>query len=150
MFTSARRKAMLSLTNLGSSYASATIYLAGLLFICSWSSPQHVSYLLSSLSPWQNYMHVHYIYIYIYTHTLYIYIYTHTYTHIQYYMCCPGGGSGKEPNCQCRRYGFNPWVWKIPWKREWLSTPVILPGKSHGQTSQMGYSPQGHKESEYI
>ena len=32
----------------------------------------------------------------------------------------PGGISGKEPTCQCRRckrYGFNPWVGKIPWRR---------------------------------
>ena len=25
---------------------------------------------------------------------------------------------------QCRRPGFNPWVGKIPWRREWLPTPV--------------------------
>ena len=30
----------------------------------------------------------------------------------------------------CRRPGFNPWVGKIPWRREWQSTPVFLPGKS--------------------
>ena len=32
----------------------------------------------------------------------------------------PGGASSKEPSCQCRRhkrYGVNPWVWKIPWRR---------------------------------
>ena len=32
----------------------------------------------------------------------------------------PGGTSGKEPACQCRRYkrhGFNLWVGKIPWRR---------------------------------
>ena len=28
---------------------------------------------------------------------------------------------------------FNPWVRKIPWGRKWQSTPVFLPGKSHGQ-----------------
>ena len=22
--------------------------------------------------------------------------------------------SGKESTCQCRRHGFNPWVWNIP------------------------------------
>ena len=27
-------------------------------------------------------------------------------------------------------------------------TPVFLPGKSHGQRSPEGYSPQGHKESD--
>ena len=47
---------------------------------------------------------------------------------------------------QCRRPGFNPWVWKIPWRRERLSTPVFLPGESHGQKSLAGYSPWGYKE----
>ena len=27
-------------------------------------------------------------------------------------------------------------------------TPVLLPGKSHGRRSLVGYSPQGHKESD--
>ena len=30
-------------------------------------------------------------------------------------------------NLQCSRPGFNPWVRKIPWRREWLSTLVFLP-----------------------
>ena len=41
---------------------------------------------------------------------------------------------------QCRRPGFNPWVRKIPWRREWLLTPVFFPGESHGQRSLVGYS----------
>ena len=28
---------------------------------------------------------------------------------------------------QCRRPRFDPWVGKIPWRREWLPTPVFLP-----------------------
>ena len=44
--------------------------------------------------------------------------------------------------------GFDPWVRKIPWKREWLPTPKFLPGKSHGQRSLVGYSPWGCKESD--
>ena len=30
--------------------------------------------------------------------------------------------SGKEPVCQyrrCKKCGFDPWVWKIPWRRAW-------------------------------
>ena len=53
----------------------------------------------------------------------------------------PGGTSGKEPACQCRRHKrckFNPWVGKIPWRRAWQPTPVFLPGKSHGQRSLVG------------
>ena len=49
---------------------------------------------------------------------------------------------------QCGRPGFNPWVGKISWRREWLPTPVFLPGKSHGQRSPVDYSPRGCKESD--
>ena len=61
----------------------------------------------------------------------------------------PGGPTGKEPACQCRRCKrcrFDPWVGKIPWKRAWLPTPVFLPGESHGQRDLVGYSPWGLKE----
>ena len=50
----------------------------------------------------------------------------------------PDGTSGKEPACQCRRrkrFGFHPWVGKIPWRRARQPTPVFLPGESHGQRS---------------
>ena len=40
----------------------------------------------------------------------------------------------------CGRPGFNPWVRKIPWRRKWQPTPVLLPGKSHGWRSLVGYS----------
>ena len=56
----------------------------------------------------------------------------------------PGGASGKELTCQCRRHErhrFDPWVWKIPWRRAWQLTPVFLPGESQGQKSLGGYSP---------
>ena len=63
----------------------------------------------------------------------------------------PGGSRGKEPICQCRRHrshGFNPSVRKIPWRRKWHPTPVLLPEKSHGRRSLVGYSPWGRKESD--
>ena len=41
---------------------------------------------------------------------------------------------------QCRRPGFDPWVGKIPWRRDWLLTPVSLPAESHRQRSLAGYS----------
>ena len=44
-----------------------------------------------------------------------------------------------------RRWRFNPWVRKIPWRRKWQPTPVFLPGKSHGQRSLAGYSPWGRQ-----
>ena len=49
---------------------------------------------------------------------------------------------------QCRRRTFSPWVGKTPWRRDWQSTPVFLPGESHGQRSLGGYSPWGLKESD--
>ena len=39
-------------------------------------------------------------------------------------------------------------VGKISWRRKWQPTLVLLPGKSHGQRSLVGYSPWGHKESD--
>ena len=42
---------------------------------------------------------------------------------------------------QCRRPGFDPWVGKIPWRRERLPTPIFWPGEFQGL-----YSPWGHKE----
>ena len=46
------------------------------------------------------------------------------------------------------RPGFNPWVGKIPWRREWQPTPAFLPGKRHGRRNLEGYSPGGRKESD--
>ena len=42
---------------------------------------------------------------------------------------------------QCRRPGFNSWIRKIPWRREWQPTPVFFPGESNEQRSLVGYSP---------
>ena len=72
----------------------------------------------------------------------------------QYAIVCiqwgfPGGASGKEPTCQCRRHrrcGFDPWVGKIPWSGAWQPILVFLPGESHGQRSLVGYRPQSRKE----
>ena len=49
---------------------------------------------------------------------------------------------------QCRRLELDPWVWKIPWRRKWYPTPVLLPRKSHGRRSLVGCSPWGHEESD--
>ena len=56
----------------------------------------------------------------------------------------PGGPSGKEPTCQCRRCkrcGFDPWVGMIPWRRAWQPNLVFLPREYHGQRSLDGYNP---------
>ena len=52
----------------------------------------------------------------------------------------PGGSDSKSVCLQCGRPGFNPWVGKIPWRRKWQPTPVLLPGKSHGRRSLVSYS----------
>ena len=36
----------------------------------------------------------------------------------------------------------------ICWRRKWQRTPVFLPGKPYKQRSLVGYSPQGHNESD--
>ena len=38
------------------------------------------------------------------------------------------------------------WVGKIPWRREWLPTPVFLPGGFQRQSRLVAYSPWGHRE----
>ena len=55
-------------------------------------------------------------------------------------MGFPGGSDSKESACNTGDLG---WVGKIPWRREWLPTPVILPGEFHEQRSLVGYSPWG-------
>ena len=45
---------------------------------------------------------------------------------------------------------FNPWVGKMPWRREWLPIPVFLPGEFQGQRRLVGYNPWGHKELDTI
>ena len=40
----------------------------------------------------------------------------------------PGGTSGKEPTCRCRRHKrhrVNPWIRKIPWRRAWQPTRFL-------------------------
>jgi len=39
-----------------------------------------------------------------------------------------------------RDYGFNPWVGKSPWRRQWQPTPVFLSEESHEGRSLVGYS----------
>ena len=39
-------------------------------------------------------------------------------------------------------------TWCVSWRRQWHPTPVLLPGKSHGQRSLVGCSSLGSKESD--
>ena len=57
----------------------------------------------------------------------------------------------ENPSCsardclQCKRFWFNPWDGKVPWRRKWQPAAVFLPGKSHGQRSQADSCPWGLK-----
>jgi len=42
----------------------------------------------------------------------------------------------KRIRLQCGRPRFDPWVEKIPWRREWQPSPVFLPGEFHEQRLQ--------------
>jgi len=56
----------------------------------------------------------------------------------------PGGASGKESACQCRRLGktqVRSLSWEDPLEEDMQPTPVFLPGESHGQRTLVGYSP---------
>ena len=59
----------------------------------------------------------------------------------------PGGPVANTLRSQCKPAPrFDPWVRKIPWRREWLPTPVFLSGEFHGQRSLVGYSWWDHTE----
>ena len=54
---------------------------------------------------------------------------------------------GKESACNGRRPSSIPLSGRSP-AEKWQPTAVFLPGKSHGQRSQVGQSAWGHKESD--
>ena len=61
-----------------------------------------------------------------------LFIYSHSRNTLSLYFHFPGGSDGKSTCLQCRRPRFDPLVGKIPWRRKWQPTPVLLPGKFHG------------------
>ena len=63
----------------------------------------------------------------------------------------PGGVSGKERACQCRKHKrrrLHRWSERCPWRRAWPPSPVFLPGESHAQRSTEGWNPQGNTGSD--
>ena len=58
----------------------------------------------------------------------------------------PGDSVVKKSACNARDLAFDPWVGKIPWKREWLATLASFPGESQEQRNLKSYSPWGCKE----
>ena len=76
---------------------------------------------------------------------------THFYKSVKTVSGFPGGSVVKNPPSNAGDTGdardtFDPWVLKIPWRRKWQPTPVLLPGKFRGQRSLVGYSTWGRKE----
>ena len=57
----------------------------------------------------------------------------------------PGGSDGKESACNAGDPGLTPGSQRFPCRREWLPTPVLLPGEFHRQRSLVGYSPWGQE-----
>ena len=97
--------------------------------------------------------------IYVYTHThihiclcafmcmcvcIYMCVCVYIYTHIMN-MGFPGGSDGKESTCSIGTTS-SPWVRKIPWRREWQPTPLLLLGEADEQKSLVGYRPWGRIE----
>ena len=60
----------------------------------------------------------------------------------------PGGSDGKASAYNLGDPGLIPGSGMIPWRRKWQPTPILLPGKSCGRRSLVGYSPWGPKESD--
>ena len=61
------------------------------------------------------------------------------------YLYFPGGSDGKEFACNAVDISF---ISGIPWGRAREPTAVYLPRESHGQTSLVGYSHWGCKQSD--
>ena len=55
------------------------------------------------------------------------------------------GSDNTESSCNAG-HGFDPWVGKIPWRREESPTPVFLPREFHGLKSLAGCSSWDHGE----
>ena len=57
-------------------------------------------------------------------------------------------GQQQRIHLPSRKHRLNPWVRKIPLRREWQTTPVFLPSEFHEQKDLASYSPWGRKESD--
>ena len=55
---------------------------------------------------------------------------------------------GQEISTSCDRIEIYKAIFSFTQRRQWHPTPVLLPGKSHGQRSLVGCSPWGRWESD--
>ena len=60
----------------------------------------------------------------------------------------PGGSDGKVSAYNAGDMGSDPGLKRSPGEGNGQPTPVLLPGKSHGWRSLVGYSPWSLKESD--
>ena len=75
-----------------------------------------------------------------------MYILPYTFSSLDYLQSSQVAPVVKNPPANAGDCRFHPWVWKLPWCRQWQPMPVFLPGKSQGQRSLAGCSPWGFRE----
>ena len=67
------------------------------------------------------------------------------YRFLAFWLRSSGGSDGK-----CLSTMRETWAQslgrKVPWRKKWQPNPVLLPRKSHGWRTPVGYSPEGRKE----
>ena len=73
---------------------------------------------------------------------VYIYICMYIYTHTDIWASLVAQLVKNLP--QRGRPGFDPWVGKIPWRRERLPTPIFWPAEFHGLYSSWGQKKESH------
>ena len=67
--------------------------------------------------------------------------------HGHVYFGLPGGSDGKASASNAGD-PVQSLGWEDPWRRKWQGTPAFLPGKSQSWRSLIGYSPQGHSQTQ--
>ena len=60
----------------------------------------------------------------------------------------PADSDSKESACKVGNPDSIPGLGRFPWRREWIPTPLFLPGEFHGQRGLVGYSLRSRKESD--
>ena len=63
-------------------------------------------------------------------------------------MSFPGGSDSKESACNAGDLGFDPWFRKIPERREWQLTPILLSGEIRWTGQPGGLQSMGRQESD--
>ena len=96
-------------------------------------------------------MSINFIYVFIHTHTYMASVtrLIHSLPLLYYFEMLPLlGTTWLDLHEVCIPAYFNYCNLTVFWRRQWQPTPVLLPGKSHGQRSLVGFSPWCHEESD--